>query len=114
MFGLDPIEVLIIAGVALFAFGPAELPRAMTIAARWIGRGRGMARELQGHVETFMREAEVEVLQDRMRGTLTVGSQIPAPADRMPEIGGALAACENESSSSLNCAPEQPRVNHGA
>jgi sec-independent protein translocase protein TatB len=67
MFGVDSIELLIVAIAALIFIGPKELPGAMRAVGRFVGKMRGMARHFTAGIETMMREAELEEMEKRWR-----------------------------------------------
>jgi sec-independent protein translocase protein TatB len=67
MFGVDTIELLIVAVAALIFIGPKELPGAMRAVGRFVGRMRGMARHFTAGIETMMREAELEEMEKQWR-----------------------------------------------
>jgi sec-independent protein translocase protein TatB len=65
MFGIDSAELLIIAIVALVVIGPKDLPNVMRTVGSWIGRARGMARHFRSGIDTMMREAELDEMQQK-------------------------------------------------
>ncbi|HWH22341.1 MAG TPA: Sec-independent protein translocase protein TatB [Allosphingosinicella sp.] len=67
MFGIDSIEFLVVAVVALVVIGPKDLPRVMRTVGHWVGRARGMARHFRSGIDTMMREAELEEMEKRWR-----------------------------------------------
>jgi sec-independent protein translocase protein TatB len=67
MFGVDTSELLIVALAALIFIGPKELPGAMRMLGRWIGKARGHARHFTSGIENMMREAELEEMEKRWR-----------------------------------------------
>ena len=67
MFGVDSIELIIVAIAALLFIGPKELPAAMRAAGRWIGKVRGMARHFNAGIEAVIREAELEEMDRKWR-----------------------------------------------
>ena len=67
MFGVDSIELIIVAIAALLFIGPKELPSAMRAAGRWIGKLRGMARHFSSGIESVIREAELEEMDRKWR-----------------------------------------------
>ena len=67
MFGVDSIELIIVAIAALLFIGPKELPAAMRTAGRWIGKVRGMARHFNAGIEAVIREAELEEMDRKWR-----------------------------------------------
>lgn len=67
MFGIDTIELIIVAIAALLFIGPKDLPAAMRTAGRFVGKVRGMARHFSSGVEAMMREAELEEMEQKWR-----------------------------------------------
>ena len=67
MFGVDSIELIIVAIAALLFIGPKELPGAMRTVGRWIGKVRGMARHFNAGIESVIREAELEEMDRKWR-----------------------------------------------
>ena len=76
-------KILLILVIALLVLGPEKLPKLAADVGRWIGRARGMARQLQSqldqevHINSIMRE------QARSR---------PAPAEPVAPVEPAPAA----------------------
>ena len=67
MFGVDSLELFIVAIAALIFIGPKDLPVAMRTLGRWIGRIRGHARHFTAGIENMMREAELEEMEKKWR-----------------------------------------------
>ena len=67
MFGVDSIELIIVAIAALLFIGPKELPSAMRAVGRWVGKVRGMARHFTAGIDAVMREAELEEMDRKWR-----------------------------------------------
>jgi len=67
MFGVDSIELIIVAIAALLFIGPKELPATMRTVGRWIGKMRGMARHFNAGIESVIREAELEEMDRKWR-----------------------------------------------
>ncbi len=67
MFGVDSIELIIVAIAALLFIGPKELPSTMRTVGRWVGKLRGMARHFSAGIEAVMREAELEEMDRKWR-----------------------------------------------
>ena len=84
MFGVDSIELIIVAIAALLFIGPKELPAAMRTVGRWVGKVRGMARHFNAGIEAVIREAELEEMDRKWREeNERIMSEHP-----MPELGG--------------------------
>lgn len=60
MFDIGWSEMAVAALIALIVIGPKELPQAMRMAAKWVRKARGLAREFQSGVDEMIREAELE------------------------------------------------------
>ena len=67
MFGVDSIELIIVAIAALLFIGPKELPGAMRTVGRWVGKLRGMARHFNSGIEAVIRDAELEEMDRKWR-----------------------------------------------
>ena len=63
MFDIGWSELVVIAGVALIAIGPKELPGVLRMVGQWMGKARKMAGEFQGQFQEAMREAEMADLK---------------------------------------------------
>jgi sec-independent protein translocase protein TatB len=63
MFDLGADEVLLTTVVAVIAIGPKELPRALRLAGRWIGKIRRFSGAFRAGVESMIREAEINDLE---------------------------------------------------
>jgi sec-independent protein translocase protein TatB len=81
MFGVDTSELLIVAVLALLFIGPKDLPRAMMMVGRWIGKVRGYARHFTAGIENVVREAELEEMEQNWRKeNQRILAQYPADA----------------------------------
>lgn len=67
MFGVDSLELIIVAVAALIFIGPKDLPVAMRTVGRWVGMIRGHARHFTAGIENMMREAELEEMEKKWR-----------------------------------------------
>ncbi|MEQ8309652.1 MAG: Sec-independent protein translocase protein TatB [Sphingopyxis sp.] len=67
MFDVAPTELLLVVVVALVVIGPKDLPKAMRVVGKWMGKARGMARHFRAGLDTMMREAELEELEKQWR-----------------------------------------------
>jgi sec-independent protein translocase protein TatB len=97
MFGVDSIELIIVAIAALLFIGPKELPSTMRAVGRWAGKIRGMARHFTSGIEAVMREAELEEMDrkwreenERILALHPANADYPEPAMRpLPAPSGA-------------------------
>jgi sec-independent protein translocase protein TatB len=67
MFDIGYSELLMIAVVALVVIGPKDLPNVMRTVGHWVGKARGMARHFRSGIDTMMREAELEEMEQKWR-----------------------------------------------
>ena len=65
MFDIAPSELLLVGIVALVVIGPKDLPRAMRIVGRWVGRARSMARHMRSGFDEMIRQGELEEMEKR-------------------------------------------------
>ena len=92
MFGVDTSELLLIAIAALIFIGPKDLPNAMRMVGRWVGKIRGMARHFHTGVETMIREAELEEMEKKWREeNERIMREFPAVASDVPAKSGETA-----------------------
>ena len=81
MFGVDTSELMIVAVLALLFIGPKDLPRAMMMVGRWVGKVRGYARHFTAGIENVVREAELEEMEKSWRAeNQRILGQYPADA----------------------------------
>ena len=67
MFGVDSIEFLVVAVVALLVIGPKDLPHVLRKVGQWVGRARGVARHFRSGLDTMIRESELDEMEKRWR-----------------------------------------------
>ncbi|MES2441822.1 MAG: Sec-independent protein translocase protein TatB [Pseudomonadota bacterium] len=63
MFDVAPTELLMVAAVALLVIGPKDLPKAMRVVGKWVGRARGVARQFRSGFDTMVRESELAEME---------------------------------------------------
>ena len=64
---IDPSEFLLTAIVAVVVIGPKDLPRAMRVAGKWLGKMRRVSGHFRSGLETMIREAELEDMEKKWR-----------------------------------------------
>ena len=67
MFDIAPSEFLLFAFVALVVIGPRDLPKAMRVVGRFVGKARGMARHFRSGFDAMIREAELEEMEAKWK-----------------------------------------------
>ena len=91
MFDVAPSEFLLFALVALIIIGPKDLPKAMRVVGKFVGKARGVARHFRSGFDSMVREAELEEMEKKWKeenerimrehAALTdFSSPVPAPA----------------------------------
>jgi sec-independent protein translocase protein TatB len=65
MFGIDWQELLVIIVVAVVVIGPKDMPLALRTAGRWIARVRRVSNHFRSGIETMIREAEMEDMEQK-------------------------------------------------
>ncbi len=86
MFDIAPSEFLLVAVVALLVIGPKDLPKALRVVGKWVGRARRVAGQFRAGIDTMMREADLAEMEkqwaaenDRIMREHPVAS-LPAPS----------------------------------
>lgn len=67
MFDIAPSEFLLFAVVALVVIGPKDLPKAMRVVGRFVGKARGVARHFRSGFDSMVREAELEEMEAKWK-----------------------------------------------
>ena len=67
MFDIGAAELLVILIVAVVVIGPKDLPLAMRVAGRWIGKMRRMSAHFRSGIDTMVREAELEDMEKKWK-----------------------------------------------
>lgn len=65
MFDIGASELLMIVIVAVVVIGPKDLPRALRTAGKWIGKVRRTSNHFRAGIETMIREAEMEEMEQK-------------------------------------------------
>jgi sec-independent protein translocase protein TatB len=86
MFDVAPTELMLVAVVALVVIGPKDLPKAMRLVGKWVGRARGIARQFRSGIDTMIRESELAEMEkqwaaenERIMREHPPAPQLPAP-----------------------------------
>ena len=121
MFDIGASELLLTVIVAIVVIGPKDLPLALRTAGRWIGKIRRVSGHFRTGVETMIREAELEEMEQKWReqnakimadtGAETAAEPAAEPASDPAEVApmqGPLALPETEPAQSAATAPLPP------
>lgn len=93
MFGIDSLELLAIALVALLVIGPKDLPKAMRWLGQWTGKARAMSRHLRTGFDAMMREAELDEMQKIWaQQNEAIMKATALPENALPDLSGPVPA----------------------
>ncbi len=67
MFDIGAAELLVIVIVAVIVIGPKDLPLAMRVAGRWIGKIRRVSAHFRTGIDTMVREAELADMEKKWK-----------------------------------------------
>ena len=67
MFDVGASELLLIVIVAIVVIGPKDLPLAMRVAGRWIGKVRRLSAHFRSGIDAMVREAELEDMEKKWK-----------------------------------------------
>ena len=104
MFDIAPSEFMLFAVVALVVIGPKDLPKALRVAGRFVGKARAMARHFRSGFDSMMREAELEEMEAKWKAenerimrehaALTGGVAAPIAPPIAPDVPSPPAVTE--------------------
>ncbi|MBO9714316.1 Sec-independent protein translocase protein TatB [Sphingomonas sp.] len=85
MLDFNPAELLVVAVVALVVIGPKDLPKAMRLAGKWVGRARGVARQFRSGFDAMVREAELAEMEKQWKAeNERIMREFPQPSLNAP------------------------------
>ncbi len=67
MFDLGAAELLVIVIVAVIVIGPKDMPVALRMAGRWIGKVRQVSSQFRTGFDSMIREAELEDMEKKWK-----------------------------------------------
>ena len=67
MFDIGAAELLVIIIVAVLVIGPKDMPLAMRMAGRWIGKVRKVSTHFRTGLDAMVREAELEDMEAKWK-----------------------------------------------
>ena len=93
MFDIGASELLLTAIVAIVVIGPKDLPLALRTAGKWIGKIRRVSGHFRTGIETMIREAELEEMEQKWReqNATIMAETPPADPETSPAMEGPLA-----------------------
>jgi len=110
MFDIGASELLLTVIVAIVVIGPKDLPLALRTAGRWIGKIRRVSGHFRTGIETMIREAELEEMEQKWREqNAKIMAETPGVdavvAPEPPEPASAEAAANREPQLPLGAPP---------
>ena len=105
MFDIGASELLLTVIVAIVVIGPKDLPLALRTAGRWIGKIRRVSGHFRTGVETMIREAELEEMEQKWREqnaaiiAETGVADSPVETETAPPMTGPLTLPQSEPAS---------------
>ncbi|MGB7373733.1 Sec-independent protein translocase protein TatB [Pontixanthobacter sp.] len=67
MFDIGALELLMIAVVAIIVIGPKDMPAALRVAGRWVGKLRNASAQFRAGFDSIVREAEMEDMEKKWK-----------------------------------------------
>lgn len=67
MFDIGATELLLVVVVAILVIGPKDMPLAMRMAGRWIGKIRKVSGHFRTGLDAMVREAELEDMEKKWK-----------------------------------------------
>lgn len=67
MFDIGALELLVVVIVAIIVIGPKDMPQALRMAGRWVGKIRRMSAQFRSGFDAMVREAELEDMEKQWK-----------------------------------------------
>ncbi|MXO89508.1 Sec-independent protein translocase protein TatB [Pontixanthobacter aquaemixtae] len=67
MFDIGALELLLIVVVAVIVIGPKDMPAALRVAGRWVGKLRRASAQFRSGFDSLVREAELEEMEKKWK-----------------------------------------------
>lgn len=105
MFDIGALELLVVVIVAIIVIGPKDMPQALRVAGRWVGKLRRMSAQFRSGFDAMVREAELEEMEKQWKER---NAQIMAqsPDGAMQPIAGQSDAALDQGQNSPAGEPE--------
>ncbi|EDX88172.1 Sec-independent protein translocase protein TatB [Alcanivorax sp. DG881] len=66
------MEILLICVIALVVLGPEKLPKLVRTLGQWVGRGRGMVKNMQQQLESEARNLDMKERREKIQRELAL------------------------------------------
>jgi len=88
MFDIGAIELLVLAIVAIIVIGPKEMPAALRLAGRWVGKIRRTSAQFRSGFDAMVREAEMEDMDKKWKEqNERIMAESPSPEMEASDLG---------------------------
>ncbi len=67
MFDIGALELLVVVIVAIIVIGPKDMPQALRVVGRWVGKLRRMSAQFRSGFDAMVREAELEDMEKQWK-----------------------------------------------
>ena len=67
MFDIASSELMLVVLVALLVIGPKDLPKALRVVGKWVGKARGVAAHFRSGFDEMIRQSELEELEKKWK-----------------------------------------------
>ncbi|MDN3646059.1 Sec-independent protein translocase protein TatB [Pontixanthobacter aestiaquae] len=124
MFDIGALELLMIVVVAIIVIGPKDMPAALRVAGRWIGKLRRASAQFRSGFDSIVREAEMEDMEKKWKeqnakimaetpsgemGPLPESeADVAMPVEEKPSGKPVDLTMDANAEASINVAPEPP------
>ena len=87
MLDIASSELLLVVLVALLVIGPKDLPKALRVVGKWVGKARGVAAHFRSGFDEMVRQSELDELEKKWKAE---NERIMAahPADPRADVVG--------------------------
>ena len=107
MFDIASSELLLVVLVALLVIGPKDLPKALRVVGKWVGKARGVAAHFRSGFDEMVRQSEIEELEKKWKAE-NERIMREHPADPRAEVLGDDAAPADAPAAATGGQPELP------
>jgi sec-independent protein translocase protein TatB len=107
MFDIASSELLLVVLVALLVIGPKDLPKALRVVGKWVGKARGVAAHFRSGFDEMVRQSEIEELEKKWKAE-NERIMREHPADPRADVLGDDTASVAEPADATVAQPELP------
>ena len=100
MFDIGALELLMIVVVVIIVIGPKDMPAALRVVGRWVGKLRSASAQFRAGFDNIVREAEMEDMEKKWKEQ-NAKIMAETPQGEM----GPLSSANAEAATDANAAP---------